>query len=72
MKTVVQFQNAYRSLRNGGVLRISDLKIQERESVAFYGLLPEHIETLVNQISGVHELEHGQSDYPWKEYKKNG
>ncbi len=59
MKTVVQFQNAYRSLRNGGALRISDLKIQERESVAFYGLLPEHIETLVNQISGVHELEHG-------------
>jgi ABC-type methionine transport system ATPase subunit len=59
MKTVVQFQNAFRSLRNSGALRISDLRIQERESVAFYGLLPEHVETLVNQISGVYELEHG-------------
>jgi ABC-type methionine transport system ATPase subunit len=59
MKTVVHFQNAFRSLRSGAVIRISDLKIQERESVAFYGLLPEHIETLVNQISGVHELEEG-------------
>ncbi len=59
MKTVVHFHNISRSLRNGGVLRISDLWIQERESVAFYGLLPEHVETLVNQISGVYEIEEG-------------
>jgi ABC-type transporter Mla maintaining outer membrane lipid asymmetry ATPase subunit MlaF len=59
MKTVVHFHNTSRSLRNRGVLKISDLWIQEHESVAFYGLLPEHVEALVNQLSGVYEIEEG-------------
>jgi ABC-type transporter Mla maintaining outer membrane lipid asymmetry ATPase subunit MlaF len=59
MKTAIHFQNAFKSLSGSSVLRISDLKIVERESIGFYGLPTELIEIVINELTGAYDLDEG-------------
>lgn len=52
MKTAIRFENVVRNFRGAPLLRIDDLRIPERECVAFYGLPPEFSEPLVSLITG--------------------
>ena len=52
MKTVIHFQNVRKSIRDGASVTIRDIRIREHESVAFYGLSPEVVELLVQQMTG--------------------
>jgi ABC-type transporter Mla maintaining outer membrane lipid asymmetry ATPase subunit MlaF len=52
MKTAVAFDKVEKFVRSSPILRLDDLRISERESVAFYGLPPEHAEIIVNLMTG--------------------
>lgn len=59
MKTVVHFQDVVKTLRGIPSLRINDLRIYERESVAFFGLPHEHTEMILNQMTGAYIPDEG-------------
>src|SRR5438105_6942368 len=59
MKTAVHFQNVLKNFRGFPVLRIDDLRLYERESVAFYGLPLEYSEILTNLMTGVSDPDEG-------------
>lgn len=59
MKTVIHFQDACKTLHGSTVLRISDLKVFDRESIAFYGLSAELTELVLNQLTGAYDLDEG-------------
>jgi len=52
MRTAIQFHGAVKLLHGASVLRVENLKIYERESVAFYGLSQDCVEILVNEMTG--------------------
>jgi ABC-type transporter Mla maintaining outer membrane lipid asymmetry ATPase subunit MlaF len=59
MKTAIHFQNAIKVLRGTPQIQVQDLRIFERESVAFYGLPHDFIESLANQMTGAYVPDEG-------------
>ena len=59
MKTVIHFQQTVKMVHGHFSLRIDDLRIYEKESVAFYGLSEDVIEIITNQITCAYAPEEG-------------
>jgi len=59
MKTAIHFHRVLKMAGGNPVLRIQDLKIFERECVAFYGLSGDLIEIINNQITCVYPPDRG-------------
>jgi ABC-type transporter Mla maintaining outer membrane lipid asymmetry ATPase subunit MlaF len=59
MKTVIHFQQTVKMVHGNPSLRIDDLRIYEKECVAFYGLGEEVAEIITNQITGAYPPEEG-------------
>jgi len=59
MKTAIHFQDVTKFQRGLDSVKVSDLKIYEKESIAFYGLPSDHVEILINQITGTYTPDEG-------------
>ena len=59
IKTAIHFQNATKLHRDTALMKILDLRIYERESIAFYGLQRDQIEILANQMTGTYVPDEG-------------
>ena len=59
MRTVVHFQQTVKMIYGHPTLRIDDLRIYEKECVAFYGLNEDIAEIITNQITGTYPPEEG-------------
>ncbi|HJZ10500.1 MAG TPA: ATP-binding cassette domain-containing protein [Acidobacteriota bacterium] len=59
MRTAIHFQKIIKKFHGMPSLRIEDLRIYERETVAFYGLSQEYNEGIVNQMTGVYPPDEG-------------
>jgi len=52
IKAAIHFQNAIKFLRGMPQIQVQDLRIYERESIGFYGLPRDFVESLANQMTG--------------------
>jgi ABC-type transporter Mla maintaining outer membrane lipid asymmetry ATPase subunit MlaF len=59
MKPVIHFQQTVKMIHGHPPLRIDDLRIYEKECVAFYGLTEDIAEIITNQITGAYAPEEG-------------
>jgi len=59
MKTVIHFHQTVKMAHGSPILRIQDLRIYEKECVAFYGLPEEIADVITNQVTGAYAPEEG-------------
>jgi phospholipid/cholesterol/gamma-HCH transport system ATP-binding protein len=59
MKTAIDFQNTVKHLHGSPAVLIDDLRIYDKECVAFYGLTEEIADVITNEITGAYSPETG-------------